>query len=138
MMKYPRAPKVQSGGIVYFGRMVDKIRLMQAGELHPDLHANLGKGFDERLISFLGVDYESVRTRVLQGGTDEEVLEWCFERGHRPTDEQIEVWNDFMTKRGWNDAVADILARRKRESGLEDRGDIQTMFQYIDADEGRL
>ena len=43
-----------------------------------------------------------------------------------------------MSKRGWDDEVAEILARRKKESGLESRNDIQTMFQYIDADEGRL
>lgn len=137
-MNYPRSPKDQTSGIVYFGRMVDKIRLMQAGNLHPDLHANLGKGFDGRVLSFFGVDYESLRERVLQGGTDEEILEWCWERGNRPTDEQIEVWNDFMIKRGWKDVLADTLARRKKESGFEERGDIETMFQYIDADEGRL
>jgi gluconokinase len=137
-MNYPRSPKDQTSGIVYFGRMVDKIRLMQAGNLHPDLHANLGKGFDGRVLSFFGVDYESLRERVLQGGTDEEILEWCWERGNRPTGEQIEVWNDFMIKRGWKDVLADTLARRKKESGFEERGDIETMFQYIDADEGRL
>ena len=31
----------------------------------------------------------------------------------------------------------ETLERRKRESGLSDRDDIQTMFDYIDADEGR-
>lgn len=136
-MKYPRAPKDQVGGIVYFGRMVDKIRLMAAGELHPDLHANLGKGFDERCVSFFEVGYEALRARVLEGLTDEQLLAWCFEAGRQPTSEQIEIWNDFMAKRGWNDAASEVLARRKQESGFESRDDIQTMFAYIDADEGR-
>ena len=43
-----------------------------------------------------------------------------------------------MRKRGWNDEVSQILERRKREAGMSDRSDIQTTFQYIDADEGRL
>ena len=43
-----------------------------------------------------------------------------------------------MRKRGWNDEGTEILERRKRESGLASRDDIQTMFDYIDADEGRL
>jgi hypothetical protein len=30
------------------------------------------------------------------------------------------------------------LERRKREAGMTDRSDIQTAFQFIDADEGRL
>ncbi len=42
-----------------------------------------------------------------------------------------------MRKRGWNDDGTENLNRRKKESGLEDRNDIQTMFDYIDADEGR-
>jgi hypothetical protein len=43
-----------------------------------------------------------------------------------------------MLKRGWNDELAATLLRRKKESGFEDRTDIRTMFEYIDADEGRL
>ena len=136
-MKYPRSPKDQVGGIVYFGRLADKIRLMAAGELHPDLHANLGKGFDERCVSFLNVSYEALRSRVLDGLDDDQLLAWCFENGRQPTAEQIEIWNDFMTKRGWNDAASEILSRRKKESGFESRNEIQTMFGYIDADEGR-
>ena len=137
-MKYPRSPQEKIGGIVYFGRMVEKLRLMAAGELHPDLHANLGKGFDARCVSFLGVDYAALREKVLEGLTDEQTLDWCFISGIRPTDEQIEVWNEFMCKRGWNDEASETLNRRKKESGFEARTELQTMFQYIDADEGRL
>ena len=137
-MKYPKSPQEKTGGIVYFGRMAEKIRLMAGGELHPDLHANLGKGFDERCVDFLGVKYDALRAKVLEGLDDVQALEWCFENGKRPTESEIEVWNAFMSKRGWNDEVAEILARRKKESGFESRDDIRTMFEYIDADEGRL
>jgi hypothetical protein len=136
-MKYPRSPKDPVGGIVYFGRMVDKIRLMAAGDLHPDLQENLGTGFDQRAVNFLGVEYADLKTRVLEGGSDDEVLEWCFQKGTRPTEEQIQVWNGYMFKRGWRDDLSDRLANRKKEGGLENRDDIQTMFNYIDADEGR-
>ena len=136
-MNYPRSPRDQVAGIVYFGRMADKIRLMKAGTLHPDLHANLGIGFDERCVNFLGVPYADLRARIEEGLDDEAAIAWCFENGRRPSEEQIEVWNDFMRKRGWNDEVADILARRKKESGFENRDDILTMFDYLDADEGR-
>ena len=136
-MKYPKSPSEKVGGIVYFGRMVEKIRLMAAEALHPDLHANLGKGFDQRCVNFLGVKYEALRERVLAGLNDSQALEWCFASGIRPTGEQIEIWNDFMLKRGWNDEISEILLRRKKESGLEARDDIRTIFEYIDADEGR-
>ena len=137
-MKYPKSPQEKVGGIVYFGRMVEKIRLMAAGELHADLHANLGKGFDERCVDFLGVKYDALRAKVLEGMDDVQALEWCFENGKRPPESEIEVWDSFMSKRGWNDDVSEILARRKKESGFESRDDIRTMFEYIDADEGRL
>lgn len=137
-MEYPRSPKEPVGGIVYFGRMIDKIRLMDSGRLHSDLHANLGTGFDERCVRFLGVNYDALREHVVSGASDERALQWCFENGRRPTDEQIEVWNEFMRKRGWNDEVTPTLIRRKAESGFEAREEIQTMFDYIDADEGRL
>ena len=58
-------------------------------------------------------------------------------QGHQPSEEEIEIWNDFMRKRGWNDESSERLAMRKRESGLENRNDIQTFFDYIDGDEGR-
>jgi gluconokinase len=137
-MKYPKSPQEKVGGIVYFGRMAEKIRLHSIGELHPDLHANLGKGFDERCVNFLGVGYEALRERTLAGLNDEQALEWCFANGQQPTGEQIEVWNDFMRKRGWNDELSEILARRIKENGFENRTDIHTMFDYINADEGRL
>ena len=137
-MKNPRSPQDQVGGIVYFGRMADKIRLLASGELHTDLHANLGTGFDLRCTNFLGVIYEPLRANIEKGMSDKEALEWCFENGRKPSDEQIEVWNEFMRKRGWNDEATEILVRRKKESGFESRDEIQTMFQYIDADEGRF
>lgn len=136
-MKYPRSPREEIQGIVYFGRMIDKMRLMNAGELHPDLHANLGKHFDERCANFLGVRYEDLAGCIKAGLTDNDALTWCFENGTRPTEEQIEIWNAFMTKRAWNDVATEILIRRKKENGFENRDDIQTMFDYIDADEGR-
>ena len=118
--------------------MLDKIRLLAQGELPSDYHANLGKGFDEKCVKFLRVDYDTLVERVTQGGTDDEILEWCFAAGRRPREDDIYVWNEFMRKRGWNDEVSEILQRRKAESGMTGRADIQTSFQFIDADEGRL
>ncbi len=64
-------------------------------------------------------------------------MEWCFSQGRKPDDGQIEVWNEFMRKRGWNDDGAPMLERRLREGGFEGRTDIQTFFDFIDLDEGR-
>jgi hypothetical protein len=137
MSKIPRTPRDTVLGIVYLPRMIEKIRLHAGGELHPEYHANLGIGFDLRACAFLGVPYEELVVRVNQSGSDEEIAEWCFQRGRRPGDEQIEIWNAFMEKRGWRDPASALLVKRKTESGFTSRDDIMTFFDYIDADEGR-
>ena len=137
-MTYPRSPHEKVGGIVYFGRMLDKIRLKLTEQLHHDLHQNLGVGFDKRCIDFLQVSYQDLARKVTESSDDLTVLEWCFSTGQQPNPEQIYVWNEFLRKRGWKDEGTAMLEQRKRESGLANRDDIQTMFDYIDADEGRL
>lgn len=132
-----RSPHEKVGGIVYFGRMLDKIRLNAAGQLPADYQPNLGTGFDERATRFLWVEYPALVERVKEGGHNEEILEWCCQRGRKPSDEEVEVWNEFMRKRGWNDEASPRLAQRKAEGGFGDRDDIQTFFDYIDLDEGR-
>ena len=132
-----RSPHSKVGGLVYFGRMLDKIRGHAKGELPEDYQANLGRGFDASCVTFLRVDYNQLAERVKQGGTDEDILHWCYEHGRRSTDDEIYVWNEFMRKRGWNDEVSETLKRRKKESGMAGRSEIETMFAYIDADEGR-
>lgn len=132
-----RSPYAQTGGLFYFARMLDKIRLHAAGQLPQDYHANLGSGFDGRAINFLWIEYAPLVERVKQGGTDDEIFDWAVAQGRRPSPEEIEIWNDFMRKRGWNDESARRLVTRKLESGLEKRDDVQTFFDYIDADEGR-
>jgi gluconokinase len=117
--------------------MLDKIRAHAKGELPEDYQANLGRGFDASCITFLQVDYNQLVERVKKGGTDEEILRWCFSAGQQPSEDQIHVWNEFMRKRGWNDEISGTLKRRKKEAGMADRSEIETMFAFIDADEGR-
>lgn len=135
---FPRSPHAKVGGLVYFGRMLDKIRLHAQGVLSRDYVPNLGKEYDLRCVRLLGVEYAAVVERTLQGGTEEEVLEWCCQTGRRPNEEELEVWNEFMRKRGWNDVATPRLQQRLAEGGFLDRTDIQTIFDYIDLDEGRL
>jgi len=136
-MNLPVSPYETCHGLVYFSRMVDKIRKHAAGQLGGDYVPNLGKGFDLRCCSLLGVDYSALSSAVGASLTDEQAWEWVCKNGKAPTEEQIEVWNGFMTRRGWRDDIVEILERRKKESGFESRDEIQTMFDYIDADEGR-
>ncbi len=137
----PNVPGLRSiynrvGRLVYFGRMLDKIRLNAAGALPAEYQVNVGSGFDDRCCTFLKVDHASLQKHTLAGGTDEEILTWCHEQGGVRTDDECEIWNGFMMKRGWRDVLSERLQLRIKESGLEDKT-IETMFDYIEFDEGR-
>src|SRR5258708_34738708 len=94
--KFPRSPYDPVKGLVYFARMLDKIRLHAAGVLPEVYHKHLGRDFDGRCLNFLQVKYEDVRKQVLAGEPDEQVLEWCYQNGRRPTEEEVETWSGFM------------------------------------------
>ena len=140
MSSKPRSAYDRIGGLVYFARMLHKIRLVVAGKLAPDYHENLGAGFDGRCCRLLGISYENLCDRVRLGGSDEDTFEWCQTNGHRLSDEQILVWNKFMEKRGWrdeDDGSTQELEAYKAASGLSHRNDLLTFFDYYEVDEGR-
>ena len=132
-----RSDYVQVGGLVYFGRMLDKIRLKAAGRLPADFFTGTTNRthFDARCCRFLRIDYAALVSRVLAGGTDEEILEWCFAQGHRPTADEVEIWNEFMKKRGWRDAGSAELEQAKLARGFAGRDDIETWFDLHLAEE---
>ena len=140
-MKVPglRSAYDEVGGIVYFGRMLDKLRLKAAGTLPADYNVGTKSwyDFDSRCTRFLRVRYPALRKRTLEGGADLAILRWCFQHGRKPTAEEIEIWNTFMRKRGWNDPSSEGLEHDKRASGLVRRPDIVTWFDLFDADEKR-
>ena len=135
-----RSPFDQVKGVVYFGRMLDKIRLAAAGKLPEGwqpMRGTMVQGtLDGRCCNFLHIDYAALEAETLKGGSDEELLAWAFANGRQPSEEEIEVWNAFMTKRGWRDAGTQRLNERLAEIGLPP-GTVQTMFEFIDLDEGR-
>jgi hypothetical protein len=132
-----RSPHETVGGLVHFGRMLDKIKLHAQGKLPADYHQALGGGFDGRCCAFLGVKYEDVVARVKLGGEDQDIFDWCLANGRKPSPEEVEIWSTYLRKRGWRDDASKRLAERKQESGFTHRDDIQAFFDYLDADEGR-
>src|SRR5215813_4575836 len=111
-MQTPVTDYKQTQGFVYFARMLDKIRFKALGELHPDYFVGVDDDptlFDARCTRFLGVNYDELVDRTLKGGSDDEILEWCFEHARNPSEEEIQIWNAFLLKRGWRDeASADL------------------------------
>jgi len=141
----PSVPALRScydkvGRLIYFGRMLDKIRLHAAGQLPPDYIENLGEPhpftLDGRCCRFLGVSYSQIRERTLAGETDDTVLSWAHVHGTPRTDEECHVWNRFIAKLGWRDERSHVLPQRIQESGLTGKP-IETLIDHIEFDEGR-
>jgi gluconokinase len=130
-----RSDREMVGGLVFFGRMLDKIRLHAQGRLPADY--NRGRGFDGRVCRFLHVDYALLVAKAVEEKDDRTVLQWCYEVGRRPSEEELFVFNAFLSKRGWQDDVSDWVQENKAKLGLQHRDDIQTAFDIHDADEGR-
>jgi Domain of unknown function (DUF5069) len=135
----PCSDYVETLGIIFFARMLDKVRLHAKGLLPGGY--NLGfsddTSFDARFCRFWEIDYDQLAARTLKGGTNEELLEWCFQGRKFPNEDQILVWNSFIIKRGWRDNGAPGLVIEKELYGFAKRDDIQTYVDLHDADEGR-
>ena len=141
----PHVPGLRSvyakvGRLIYFGRMLDKIRLHAAGKLPPEYVGNLGDTqtnvLDARLCRFLGMKYAELRERTLAGGSDEEILAWAQSRGIARTDEECHLWNRFILKLGWRDERSHVLPQRIKDAGLTGKP-IETIIDHIEYDEGR-
>ena len=132
------SPYAKVGGLVWFARLLNKARLHAAGKLGPEFTPWVGKGFDGRCLRFLSVEYSALLARLSDGGTDEEILEWCYQQGRRPSEEEILIFNEFMTKRGIRDTdKPGQVEDYKAGYGFAGRADLQTYFDVIEADEGR-
>ena len=68
--------------------------------------------------------------------TDGQVSDWV-KANVKSSDADKEALRTSLLSYGTEGALLERLIQRKAESGLQDRDDIQCMFQYIDADEGR-
>jgi len=123
---------------MWFPRMLDKIRLHARGELEEAYHGNLGNGIDTFCCDYLRIDYPVLSHRVREGGNDAEILEWCFANGRPLNRNDLFIWNNFVTKFGWNDIATKRLVAQKANLGLADRHDIRTMPELFDVEEGRV
>ena len=138
-MQTPCSDYEETKGLIYFARMLDKIRLNADGRLEPGYFLGTSDPtfFDARCTRFLGVNYDELARRTLQGGSNEELLEWCFAQGRQRSEEEVEIWNAFIAKRGWRDAGSTELEAAKEALGWSERDDIRTWVDLHDAEEGR-
>lgn len=133
---FPRSSKDEIDGLIYFPRMLDKIRLHLEGKLHEDYHKNLGQALDLYTCQLLKVEYLDLAEKVLEGGDDKEVLEWAYETGYKPEDHEKVWWSSFVRNLGFRDHLSEKLATRIADAGMSDRTDLYSFVDFMDAEEG--
>jgi len=140
---YPRSPKIRLGGIAHLGRLIDKIRLRHMGHI-PDYNY-FTVGFDKYLLDLLKLSGEELERRVLEGGTDDDLVKWVQSRAAHLSDEDVQQWNsriltsgplDDAARRRFQARLNDIAA--KRGIAVEALPAVATWADVIELDEGRL
>lgn len=141
-MQYPRSPKEQVGGLCHLGRLIDKIRLRQAGLIQD--YNYLTVGFDKYLLDMLEIKGEDLERRVLEGGTDDDIAEWVRAHGKALTEEEKAHWNTMVLTFGPKNEQAQKAfdaykaeAALKRGVSVDELSNITTWLELIEYDEGR-
>ena len=141
--QYPRSPKEQAGGLCHLARLIDKIRMRNAGQIQD--YNYLTVGFDKYLLDKLEIQGEDFEKRVLQSGTDPEVADWVKANGKALTDEEKAQWNEMVLNGGpKNDQAqqrfnANVEAvAKKRGVSVDQLPKVSTWADCIELDEDRM
>lgn len=135
--RHPRSPYEKLGGFVHLPRLIDKARLHRQGLLNGYNYKTVG--FDKHLLAFLKLDPDQFEEAANRLENDAAILGWVEEHSTKQSPEAIEEWNQVMVSRHPDTAAKKArFTHFLREAGGEGRKDIQTYFDLIEFDEGRL
>jgi hypothetical protein len=136
---YPRSSREVMDGWMHLPRYVDKIRLHLAGRLHPDYHANLGRGFDAMWLRAAGLRHEQMIEAVKNSFIDGQVCDWVRMHVKKSAAEKRAHTEMVLNRPAPDDAAAqERFQVRKQEFGLGHREDVKTFVDLNDADEKRI
>jgi hypothetical protein len=140
--QYPRSPKEQVGGLCHLGRLIDKIRMRNAGQIQD--YNYLTAGLDKYLLDKLEIEGADIEKRVLQGGMDGEIADWVKSNGKSLSEEEKAEWNNMVLTFGPKAEMAQKAFDRNKAALAEKRGvsveelsHITTWTGLIDHDEDR-
>ena len=92
--QYPRSPKEEINGLCFLARLIDKVRMRNAGQIQDYNYLTIG--FDKYLLDKLEIQGTDLEKRVLAGGTDEEIANWVKAKSKALTDEEKAEWNNMV------------------------------------------
>lgn len=129
----PRSARVRLGGYALLPRMIDKCRATIAGK-NGEYHYNCP--LDQRILDFLGIDAEALKTQVATGAGDREILKWIeANQRNKRLEFQIAAWSSFQETRCPSDPEGrDFFNGLHKKYGPE-REDIVTWTELLDLDD---
>ncbi len=132
---YPRSGREQIGGVVFLPRTIDKMRAFVNG---TQGEYNSHRGLSSRVFNLFGVTPEQFEQAVRENPTDEGVLEWLYQHGKQPSQQEIEAHNQAVLTAGpQNDEGRARFRASLERLGFGDRTDVTTFVDSEDLEEGR-
>jgi len=140
---YPRSPKEEVNGLCHLGRLIDKIRMRNAGLIQD--YNYLTAGLDKYLLDKMEIQGTDLEKRVMEGGTDEEIANWVKANSKALTDEEKAEWNNMVLTFGPKAEMAQKAFDRNKAAlaeklgvAVEELSHITTWCGLIEHDEGRM
>jgi len=131
---FPRSPNESMGFYVILPRIVDKCRATVAGT-NGDYNFNCP--LDRLFFEFAEVDADRFKEQVAAGKSDEELWQWIQANSKQHDEDAIKAWSYKVRWRRPEPAHAGFF-ETLRLAAAPQNYQIETWFQLLDAEEGRL
>ena len=129
----PRSPRTRLGGYALLPRMLDKGRATLAGK-NGEYH--YACPLDQRLLEFLGLEPEPLKSELATGAGDGEILAWIqANQKKRNTPAEIAVWSASMDNREPDDGESKEFFDELLRAAAPSRTDVKTWSELLDLDD---
>jgi hypothetical protein len=128
----PRSTRARLGGYVLLPRMLDKGRATIAGK---NGEYNYDCPLDQRILEFLGLDADALKSELASGKGDGDILDWIkAHQRNKHTPAEIAAWSDEQSKRT-PDAESQEFFNEMLQACGPNRTDIKTWADLLDLDD---
>ena len=128
----PRPPSQRLGGFTILARTIDKCRAHLAGTI-GDYHFDCP--LDNVLFGFKGIKGDNFKAFVATGATDEEIVRWVHENGHRKTESEINKFAGDTIKAEWPPDKHDYRDEIIRSADPSRLGKLKGIFEVLELDD---
>lgn len=132
---FPRSPNDLLGPYVILARTIDKCRSDSAG-MAGEYHWNCGLA--QMFFQFKEIDPMAFREQLEAGKSDPDILAWVEQTGAAKTEDEILAWSYDSRWTVPHEVEKKAYVERSARAIQPYNPYIQTFFQLLDAEEGRL